>query len=147
MAIHGAVNFSREDAKRRCETRRFYLFLGPPATGQSSRACIEAGLMEGTYYGHYNWVALIKDVAKENEFEIDEPTSTFEITRDNWHSVAFRVVQNASGYLEVSQWEQGDEENEDGSYGRALYSLRSATDVIRFCNVLVASSLIRARRG
>ncbi|MGA2404393.1 MAG: hypothetical protein ABSG91_22270 [Syntrophobacteraceae bacterium] len=94
------------------------------------------------------WVALIKEVARENEFEVvNEAGSTFEITKDYWHIVAFRIVYSSSGYLEVSQWEQGDEENEEGSYGRAVYSLRRTTDVVHFCNVLVASALIRARRG
>jgi hypothetical protein len=39
-----------------------------------------------------DWVALIKEVAKENEFEILGDASTFEITRDQWHSAAFRVT-------------------------------------------------------
>ncbi|MFZ0932101.1 MAG: hypothetical protein WAN11_26110 [Syntrophobacteraceae bacterium] len=49
-----------------------------------------------------DWVALITGVAKENEFAVDGPSYSFEITRDKWHSVAFKVDQNASGYLQVS---------------------------------------------
>lgn len=93
-----------------------------------------------------DWIAFIKEVAQENDFQVIGGTSTFEITKDNWHSVAFRVAPNSSGYLEVSQWEQGDEDNENGTYGRAVYSLRSSTDVAQFCGVVVSSGLIRAKR-
>jgi hypothetical protein len=89
-----------------------------------------------------DWLAFIKEVARDNEFEVHESAFEFEIATELWHSVQFRVRQNPySGYLEVSQYEQGHE------YGRAVCSLRLATDVAHFCSILAASSLIRAKRA
>jgi len=92
-----------------------------------------------------DWVKFIKEVAQENDFQVTGGDLTFEITKDHWHSVAFRVVANQNtGYLEISQWEQINDEN--GMYGRAVYSLRQSNDVALFCSVLISSASIRAKR-
>ena len=84
----------------------------------------------------------IKLVGSEQGYDMTEGTRSFEIFIDNYHAVAFKVVANAtSGYIQVHQWEGAN-----GEYGRGVYSLRSYSDVVNFCNILVASANIRARR-
>ena len=67
-----------------------------------------------------------------------------------YFGVRFSGVKNdkarrmGSNYIEVSQWEGENEES--GGYGRGVYSLRSYSDVVQFCNILLSSSNIRARR-
>lgn len=88
---------------------------------------------------------LIKAVANDYEYEITERGETsFEITKDHWHSVAFKVLHNNSDYLQVHQWEEGPDD--DGSFGRAIYSLRSSAQVAMFCNIVTMSAIIRAKR-
>ena len=92
------------------------------------------------------WCKIIQDVANEQNYEIENPDyRKFQIFIDRWNAVAFQVFNNtSSGYIEVSQWE--GESEEDAGYGRGVYSLRSMSDVIEFCNILIASANIRARR-
>lgn len=92
------------------------------------------------------WVKTIQDVAIEQNYEIEKPDNLkFNIYIDRWNAVAFQVWNNkSSGYIEVAQWE-GNSENES-SYGRGIYSLRSFSDVTHFCNILISSAEIRARR-
>lgn len=92
-----------------------------------------------------DFAEIIKNVAKELDFEVDGGEKQFSIEKDQWHSVAFLVKENSSGYLQVHQWEGGND-NEEGIWGRAIYSLRSAIDVTKFCNILTMSSEIHARR-
>lgn len=91
------------------------------------------------------WMDTIREVAEEQGFSIDGGEKQFSIDKDQWHSVAFLVKENSAGYLQVHQWE-GQNDTEDGLWGRAVYSLRSFTDVIQFCNIVVMSSEIHARR-
>ena len=86
---------------------------------------------------------LIKEVAKEHGYQIDGGETVFEIYTDQWHSVAFQIKENSAGYLQVHQWEEDDD---DGQYGRAIYSLRTLSDVIRFCHILISSLNLRAKR-
>lgn len=92
------------------------------------------------------WVKFVKEVAELHGFEVSDGEKVFEISMDTWHSAAFRVVQASTGYLEVSQWEQGEKHPEDGRFGRAVYSLRDSRDVALFCDILRSSAVIRARR-
>lgn len=89
---------------------------------------------------------LIKQVAKEQGYEIDGGNKRFFIYIDKWNSVAYEIKENRVGYLQVHQWEESSENNDDGKYGRAVYSLRSITDVVKFCSILLASSSLRAKR-
>jgi hypothetical protein len=88
---------------------------------------------------------IIKAVAKEQNFEIEGGEKQFSIEKGQWHSVAFLVKENSAGYLQVHQWES-EKDNENGIWGRAVYSLRKIADVIQFCNILIMSSEIHARR-
>jgi hypothetical protein len=92
------------------------------------------------------WIQIIQNVASENNYEIENPRNqTFQIYIACWNAVAFQVFNNtSSGYIEVAQWE--GESEESGRYGRGIYSLRSYSDVVQFCNILLSSSNIRARR-
>lgn len=92
------------------------------------------------------WAQTIKVVASELNYEIENPDNQkFYIYIDRWNSVAFQVWNNkSSGYIEVAQWEGSSEEN--STYGRGVYSIRSSSDVSHFCNILISSAAIRARR-
>ncbi|MCF6442969.1 hypothetical protein L1077_26450 [Pseudoalteromonas luteoviolacea] len=91
-------------------------------------------------------VEQIKLVGHEQGYEMSEGSRTFEIFIDNHHAVAYKIIANSSsGYIQVHQWEAGDADSE-GQYGRGVYSLRNYSDVAHFCNILVASAYIRARR-
>lgn len=87
---------------------------------------------------------IIKESAKENNYHIDGGETTFQIYKDQYHSVAFKIIENNAGYLQVHQWEETDDE--DGDYGRAIYSLRNLSDVVEFCNIMISSVKIMARR-
>lgn len=85
---------------------------------------------------------LIKTVGKENGYVIDSESSNhFEIYKDKWHGSAYWVQINSSGYIGVNPWESKKE-----SYDRALYSLRSMSDVVHFCSILIQSEELRAKR-
>lgn len=92
------------------------------------------------------WVEIIQNVAGEQGYDVENPDNLkFYIFIDRWNAVAFQVWNNkSSGYIEVAQWEGRSEE--DATYGRGVYSIRSYSDVIHFCNVLIASAVIRAKR-
>jgi hypothetical protein len=92
------------------------------------------------------WVKTIQEVAAEQKYEIENPDNQkFYIFIDRWNAVAYQVWNNkSSGYIEVSQWEGSSEET--STYGRGVYSLRSYSDVTHFCNILISSAAIRARR-
>jgi len=92
------------------------------------------------------WVEIIQNVAREQSYTIENSDNLkFQVFIERWNAVAFQVWNNtSSGYIEVSQWE-GNSEGE-ASYGRGVYSLRSFSDVIHFCNVLISSASVRARR-
>jgi len=92
------------------------------------------------------WVEIIQAVASEQNFEIENPENRkFYIHIDRWNAVDYQVWNNtSSGYIEVAQWEGNSEEN--ATYGRGVYSIRSYSDVIHFCSILISSAAIRARR-
>jgi hypothetical protein len=92
------------------------------------------------------WVQIIKDVASEQNYEIENTENQkFYIFIDRWNAVAFQIWNNkSSGYIEIAQWEGSSED--DATYGRGVYSLRCFTDVTHFCNILISSAEIRARR-
>jgi hypothetical protein len=89
---------------------------------------------------------IIKKVALENKYIVGDGTKLFIVQYDDkWNAVDFRILENADGYLEVHQYEEKREE-EPERYGRAVYSLRTISDVILFCELLINSVTIRARR-
>ena len=91
-------------------------------------------------------VEIIKQVAIEQEYEITEGNRKFEVYIDRHNAVAFEVWANSSsGYIQVHQWEERGKEGES-KYGRGVYSLRDYSDVIHFCNIMISSASIRARR-
>ena len=91
-------------------------------------------------FSNSDLIKIIKEVALEQTYQVvDEGNSKF-IYLANWHGVAFEIKENSSGYLQVHQWEENEK------YGRAVYSLRSVSDVIHFCSILISSSNIRAKR-
>ena len=84
---------------------------------------------------------IIRGVADEQGYELEGS----ELYIDKYNAVAFAIYENDSGYLQVHQWEYVNDEGK-GRYGRAVYSLRDVSDVVQFCNVLISSSNIRAKR-
>ena len=93
--------------------------------------------------GSSNFVVLIKEVAKENKFIVKGQDTNFEIYKDLAYSMAFRLFKNNQGYLQAHVWEG---EEKDGEYGYASYSIRSATDAVNFCQILLLGDSIRAKR-
>lgn len=88
-------------------------------------------------------VNLIKEVAKEQDYSLTEGDVKFEVYFDKHNAVAFEVWANSSsGYVQVHQWEAGEEK-----YGRGVYSIRSYSDAVQFCGILIASANLRARRS
>ncbi|MDN7909916.1 hypothetical protein [Burkholderia cepacia] len=86
---------------------------------------------------------MIKSVSKEQGYKIypvNGSGSKFDVQINRHHGVAFRVSQ-AADYIQVHQWEDNTHE-----YGRAVYSIRNHSDAIQFCNILIASASIRAKR-
>ncbi len=91
-------------------------------------------------------VEIIKQVANEQGYEITNGDRKFQVYIDKYNAVAFEVWANSSsGYIQVHQWEAGDTEG-TGKYGRGVYSLRNYSDVVHFCNIMMSSAAIRARR-
>lgn len=85
----------------------------------------------------------IKTVGQDLDYVLANETEyQFEIYIDRYNAVAFHIYGNtSSSYIEVRQWEDSQQ-----AYGKAVYSLRSNSDVALFCNILISSSQIRARR-
>lgn len=92
-----------------------------------------------------SWLRFIQHVGKEQGFEIEGGESVVRIVIEAHHGVAYRAQINSGGYLQVQQWEC-DAQGRKGRYGRAVFSIRSFSDVAQFCSVLIASSALRARR-
>lgn len=90
-------------------------------------------------------IKIIKKVAEEQKYKVNEGNKKFQVYLAGWHTVAFEIKENSAGYLQAHQWEP-DNEQDYGRYGRAVYSLRSVSDVIQFCSIMISSSAIRARR-
>ncbi len=91
-------------------------------------------------------IEIIKEVAREQGYEMTNGDRKFQVYIDKYHAVAFEVWANASsGYIQIHQWEGGETESA-GNYGRGVYSLRSYSDVVQFCNIMMSSAAIRARR-
>lgn len=92
-------------------------------------------------------VSLIKEVAAEQNYAVTNGDMKFQVYLDNHNAVAFEVWANSSsGYVQVHQWEEGDDSS-SGKYGRGVYSIRSYSDAVQFCNILIASANLRARRS
>ena len=90
------------------------------------------------------WIEVIVDVASDLGLEIRGDDETFEVALDRWNSVAYRLELNRAGHLQVAAWD--DYGDGDGAYGDASFSLRSTSDVVRFCQLLSLAIPIRARR-
>jgi len=91
-------------------------------------------------------VELIKNVAEEQGYKCTDGDVKFEVYFDKHNAVAFEVWANSSsGYIQVHQWEDGNEKS-PGKYGRGVYSIRSYSDAVQFCNLIIASANLRARR-
>ncbi len=93
-----------------------------------------------------NFKGLIKAVAKECGYVVDGSDLTFEVYTDFEHPIAFQIKENSEGYLQVHIWEDSHKKEKLHKYGKARYSLRSALDVVQFCNILNSSILLRAKR-
>ena len=93
------------------------------------------------------WFDAIKAVANEQKFEVvgGKNKTTCSIYIDKWHAVAYNLKINGMGYIQAHQWEC-DKDGANGRYGRAVYSIRSYSDSVQFCSVLIASASIRAGR-
>ena len=87
---------------------------------------------------------IIIKVAKENDITIDDSGDTFIVHKNRYHAFDYKLVSQANGYTIVYSWEES--EDEENPCGRAVYSLRSYSDVVKFCNLLMASSDIAAKR-
>lgn len=94
-----------------------------------------------------DWLALIKEVAQEQNFEIEGQNNktTCKVFIDRWNAVAYSVKINAAGFIQAHQWESSNSDDA-GVYGRAVYSIRSFSDCVQFCAILIASAGIRAKR-
>ncbi|GAB3390437.1 hypothetical protein [Lysobacter fragariae] len=92
------------------------------------------------------WLDFIASVATDQNWKVDQSKTRLRIYDDNYHATAFLVKANRVGYLQVHAWETSHPKKD--LYGRAIYSIRKETDVVEFCNILIASNSIRAmRRG
>ncbi len=93
-----------------------------------------------------NFKKLIKAVARECGFQVDGTDSCFEVYTELEHPISFQLKENSEGYLQVHIWEDANQREKNHQYGKARYSLRTALDVIQFCNILNSSYALRARR-
>lgn len=85
-------------------------------------------------------------MAKECGYQIDGADSVFEVYTEFEHPISFQIKENSKGYLQVHIWEDATRRVKNHKYGRARYSLRTALDVVQFCNILNSSYSLRARR-
>lgn len=86
---------------------------------------------------------IIRHFAEEIGYDIEEiGEENIQLHLNKFHAVDVEVTSNSSGYIQCKQWDENREE-----YNRAVYSLRSVSDVVRFCNILELSEQIRAKRG
>jgi hypothetical protein len=88
---------------------------------------------------------LIENIAKEHNYHMEQIESNFwEAYIDRDHGIAYGISCNQSGYINIRHWE--GKQYGDGQYGRSIYSLRTIKDVVKFCNIMVSSEEIRAKR-
>jgi len=92
------------------------------------------------------YVSFIKAVATECGYEVGRGSKSFELYTELEHPITFKVIINSEGYLQVHVWEDSHRQTKNHKYGKARYSLRTSLDVVKFCNILESSYLIRARR-
>jgi len=83
------------------------------------------------------WVQLIKKVGEEQGFEVEGGDRVFTISIDRWHGVSYQLKVNTSGYVQVHQWEAG--EDNEGIWGRAVHSIRNFSGAVMFCQILINS--------
>ncbi len=88
-------------------------------------------------------IELIKNIGKENDFKIEGSKYDFAVFKEKAHSESFKIKKdsNGNGDLLVYQWEK------NGYSKHCIYALRSLSDVVKFSNVLIASSDIRGGRN
>lgn len=105
------------------------------------------GLTQGEEMCAQEWFEIVKKVAKEQKFRIRGPANKTmcSVHIDRWHAAAFQLKLNSAGYLQVHQWECADYDDE-GKFGRAVYSIRSYSDCAQFCSILITSASVRAGR-
>lgn len=95
-----------------------------------------------------NLVKLIKNVADEQGYSVTGGDVKFQVFIDKYHAVAFQIWANSSsGYVQAHQWEEGNDVEDEGKYGRGVYSLRNYSDAVQFCNIMISSAAIRAKRA
>jgi len=95
----------------------------------------------------HNSKGLIRAVAKECGYQVEGTDSVFEVYTEFDHPISFQRKENSEGYLQVHIWEEdANKWEKNHKYGKARYSLRTALDVIQFCNILNSSYALRARR-
>ncbi len=90
-------------------------------------------------------ISTIKEVGEENGFKIEGTKTEFQIFKNKVHAESFKIKKDNNGNndLLVYQWEK-----ESDGYGKhCIYALRSFNDVIKFSNVLIASTDIRGGRN
>ncbi len=92
------------------------------------------------------FVDLIKAVGEECGYEVYGSELSFEVYTEFEHPISFMIKENSEGYLQVHIWEDAHKREKNHKYGKARYSLRSALDVVQFCNTLKSSFELRARR-
>ena len=94
----------------------------------------------------HDFKGLIKAVAKECGYQVDGSDSAFDVYTEFEHPISFQIKENSEGYLQVHIWEDAHKREKNHQYGKARYSLRTALDVVQFCNILNSSYVLRARR-
>ncbi len=88
-------------------------------------------------------IEIIKEIGRENNFKIEGSEYDFVVFKEKAHSESFKIKKdsNGNGDLLVYQWENND-------YSKhCIYALRSLNDVVRFSNVLIASTELRGGRN
>lgn len=85
---------------------------------------------------------IIRHFAEEVGYSVEKLNDTsYQLHLNKFHGVDFDVTANSSGYIQCKQWDENREE-----YNRAVYSIRSIPDVVRFCLILENSEKLRAKR-
>ena len=84
---------------------------------------------------------IIENIASENEFILEGNENSFFLYQDREHTEAFSVKKKDNSYL-VYQWEKESQKYSTHS----IYALRNVSEIIKFCNIVIFSSDIRAGR-
>lgn len=85
---------------------------------------------------------IIESFAEEIGYTIESVSDEcIQVHLEKYHAVDFELKANSSGYIQCKEWDENREE-----YNRAVYSIRSISDAVRFCIILENSKMIRAKR-